>query len=124
MHWMRRHADPAGPGKQNLMSSPLRKAVPMCKFQILTAVLIAAALAGCDRKPPPAAQVRPIRTVTVERGTDGESVSLTGQVRAKDQVSLAFRLDGRMLERPVAVGDAHGRAVRRQARPAEPAERA
>ena len=35
----------------------------------------------------------------------GEIVSLTGQVRAKDQASLAFRLDGRMIERPVNVGD-------------------
>ncbi len=77
----------------------------MCKFQIMTAVLIAAALAGCDKKPPPAAQARPVRTVTVERGAEGETVSLTGQVRAKDQVSLAFRLDGRMIERPVNVGD-------------------
>jgi membrane fusion protein, multidrug efflux system len=77
----------------------------MCKFQMLTAVLIAAALTGCDKKPPPAAQVRPVRIATVERGAEGETVSLTGQVRAKDQVSLAFRLDGRMLERPVHVGD-------------------
>ena len=38
-------------------------------------------------------------------GAEGETVSLTGQVRAKDQVSLAFRLDGRMIERPVNVGD-------------------
>jgi membrane fusion protein, multidrug efflux system len=30
---------------------------------------------------------------------------MTGQIRAKDQVSLAFRLDGRMIERPVNVGD-------------------
>ena len=36
---------------------------------------------------------------------EGEIVSLTGQVRAKDEVSLAFRLDGRMIERPVHVGD-------------------
>ena len=43
--------------------------------------------------------------VTVEQGAEGEIVSLTGQVRAKDQVSLAFRLDGRMIERPVHVGD-------------------
>jgi RND family efflux transporter MFP subunit len=78
----------------------------MCKFQIVTAVLIAAALVGCDKKPPPAAQARPVRAITVERGVEGETVSLTGQVRAKDQVSLAFRLDGRMLERPAGVGDA------------------
>jgi RND family efflux transporter MFP subunit len=77
----------------------------MRKVQILTAILLAAALTGCDRKPPPAAQVRPVRTVTVERGAEGETVSLTGQVRAKDQVSLAFRLDGRMIKRLVNVGD-------------------
>jgi membrane fusion protein, multidrug efflux system len=105
MHWMRRHTDPGGPGKPSPTPSPLRKAVPMCKFQIFSAVLIAAALASCDKKPPPAAQVRPVRIVTVERGAEGEIVSLTGQVRAKDQVSLAFRLDGRMIKRLVNVGD-------------------
>ena len=56
-----------------------------------------------------------MRTVTVERGAEGETVSLTGQVRAKDHVSLAFRLDGRMTERPVNVGDvlAAGQVVAR-----------
>jgi len=88
----------------NLRATP-RKAAPMFKPQILWVALIAATVAGCDRKPPPAAQVRPVRTVTVESGADGETVSLTGQVRAKDQVNLAFRLDGRMIERPVNVGD-------------------
>ncbi len=78
----------------------------MSKLQIITAVLIAAALSGCDRKPPPAAQARPVRTVTVERSAEGEILSLTGQIRAKDQVSLAFRLDGRMIKRPANVGDA------------------
>jgi RND family efflux transporter MFP subunit len=77
----------------------------VCKFQILTAILIAAALAACDKKPPPAAQVRPVRVMTVEQGTEAETLSLTGQVRAKDQVSLAFRLDGRMTKRLVHVGD-------------------
>ena len=41
----------------------------------------------------------------VEHGGEGETVSLTGHVRAKDQVNLAFRLDGRMIARPVNVGD-------------------
>ena len=77
----------------------------MCKSWILTAVLIAAALTGCDKKAPPAAQDRPVRAVTVEHSPDGETVSLTGQVRAQDEVSLAFRLAGRMIGRPVHVGD-------------------
>jgi membrane fusion protein, multidrug efflux system len=77
----------------------------MLTSRIAAAALIAASLAACDKKPPPAAEVRPVRVVTVKRGAEGETVSLTGQVRAKDQVSLAFRLEGRMIKRLVNVGD-------------------
>ena len=83
----------------------LRKAAPMFKSRIAVAALIAATVAGCDKTSPPLPEARPVRTVTIEHGAEGEIVSLTGQVRAKDQVSLAFRLDGRMIERPVHVGD-------------------
>jgi RND family efflux transporter MFP subunit len=77
----------------------------MFKPQILCVALIAATVAGCDKPAPPAPGPRPVQTVTVERGAQGETVSLTGQIRAKDQVSLAFRIDGRMTERSVNVGD-------------------
>jgi membrane fusion protein, multidrug efflux system len=77
----------------------------MFKSQIVAVALIAAIVTGCDDRAPSAPQPRPVRTVTVEHGAEGETVSLTGQVRAKDQVSLAFRVDGRMTERPVNVGD-------------------
>lgn len=73
--------------------------------RILAFVLILAALTGCDDKAPPAAEARPVRTLTVERVASGETFSLTGQIQAKDRVSLAFRLDGRMAERLVRVGD-------------------
>jgi membrane fusion protein, multidrug efflux system len=81
------------------------KAAQMFKSQIAAAALIAATITGCNQAAPPISEVRPVRTVTVHEGAEGEIVSLTGQVRAKDQVSLAFRLDGRMIERPVNVGD-------------------
>ena len=77
----------------------------MSKFRILAAVLIAAIVTGCDNPAPSAPQIRPVRTVTIAGRAEGEMVSLTGQIRAKDQASLAFRLDGRMIERPVNVGD-------------------
>jgi membrane fusion protein, multidrug efflux system len=77
----------------------------MFKPQILCAALIVATVTGCDKPAPPTSQARPVRTVTVERGAEGETVSLTGHIRAKDQASLAFRLDGRMIERPVNVGE-------------------
>jgi len=77
----------------------------MFKPQILCAALIAATVTACDKPAPLTPQARPVRTVTVERVADGEAVSLTGHIRAKDQVNLAFRLDGRVVERPVNVGD-------------------
>ncbi len=77
----------------------------MLTFRVIAAVLIAATLSGCDKKEAHDPPARPVRTVTIERGVNEETVSLTGQIRAKDEISLAFRINGRMLDRPVNVGD-------------------
>src|SRR4029453_16622390 len=66
---------------------------------------VAVLLAGCQEPAPPPPEVRPVRTVTVERRAGGAPVSLAGQIRAQDEASLAFRIDGRMLERRVSIGD-------------------
>ena len=60
---------------------------------IAAAALIAVSVAGCNKASPPTSAARPVRTVTIEHRAEGEIVSLTGHVRAKDEVSLAFRLD-------------------------------
>jgi len=83
----------------------LGKGRPMMTSRIAAAALIVASLAACDKKPPADAEVRPVRAVTVDHGAEGEIISLTGQVRAKDQASLAFRLEGRIIKRHVNVGD-------------------
>src|SRR5262245_56231821 len=62
-------------------------------------------LNACGDSAPPPAQVRPVRTLVVEKQLVGESVALTGQVRAQDELSLAFRIDGKLIERLVNVGD-------------------
>jgi membrane fusion protein, multidrug efflux system len=77
----------------------------LLRSNIAVAALLAMTVAGCNKPAPPTEAARPVRTVTVEHRAEGEIVSLTGHVRAKDQASLAFRLDGRMIERPVNVGD-------------------
>jgi membrane fusion protein, multidrug efflux system len=77
----------------------------MLKSRVV-AVLLAATVAGCEKPPPAPPPPRPVRTVTVEPRAEGDIVSLTGQVRAKEQVSLAFRIDGRMVSRLVHAGDA------------------
>jgi multidrug efflux pump subunit AcrA (membrane-fusion protein) len=70
----------------------------LCRFDRAT-------VTGCDKPVPPTSQARPVRTVAVERRAEGETVSLRAHIRAKGQASLAFRLNGRMIERPVNVGD-------------------
>jgi membrane fusion protein, multidrug efflux system len=77
----------------------------MLDVRIVGAFIAALTLAACNKADPAAPEARPVRTIAVGQGAEGEIVSLTGQVRAKDDVSLAFRVDGRMVERPVHVGD-------------------
>ena len=71
-------------------------------------LLMAAALplAGCGQDaPPPAPEVRPVRFVRAERRVLEDDVSLTGQIHAREEISLAFRTGGRVVERRVQVGN-------------------
>ena len=77
------------------------------RARLSMAVAVLTVLSGCEQPPPPAAPgARPVRTVTVERRAEGELVSLTGQIKAQNEVSFAFRMDGRLATRLVNVGDA------------------
>ena len=69
------------------------------------AAILALLLAGCGKeekaeKP----EIRPVRTVTVELRETGETVSLTGEIQPRYQADIGFRVDGKILERPVDVG--------------------
>jgi RND family efflux transporter MFP subunit len=77
----------------------------MANMRIPAAVMVAVLLAGCDKPPQATPPARPVRAITVERSASGETVSATGQVRAENEVNLAFRIDGRVIERTVNLGD-------------------
>ncbi|ODT20538.1 MAG: efflux transporter periplasmic adaptor subunit [Hyphomicrobium sp. SCN 65-11] len=65
-----------------------------------------AVLAGCRSDTETAqSQPRPVRTVVAEKRVAITPVTLTGRIEADDEVSLAFRISGRVLERNVNVGD-------------------
>ena len=69
-------------------------------------VLAPLVLSACQRREEAAVpEVRPVRTVTVERSEAGALVSMTGRVEAKDEVNLAFRISGRLLENNLRQGD-------------------
>jgi RND family efflux transporter MFP subunit len=71
-----------------------------CTLSVLGLFLLVAGGAA----PPPPEDVRPVRTVVAAAHAEGESVSLTGHIRARTEESLAFRIDGRMIARRVDVG--------------------
>ncbi|MBP2316763.1 efflux RND transporter periplasmic adaptor subunit [Azospirillum soli] len=65
-----------------------------------------ALLAACNSGEETVADpVRPVRVAAAERHEAGETLSLPGEIQAQDEVSLSFRVDGRMIERLVNVGD-------------------
>jgi membrane fusion protein, multidrug efflux system len=66
-----------------------------------------ASLAGCQRGGDESTEpeVRPVRSVTIAKSEGGSSITLSGRIAAKDEVAVAFRLPGRLIERSVNVGD-------------------
>src|SRR5947207_7146403 len=75
----------------------------------LTAVtgslVLISGLTACKKEEKTAApDIRPVRTVTVEPSAAGETVSLTGDIQPRYQADIGFRVNGKILERPVDVG--------------------
>lgn len=75
-----------------------------CHRSILGAILLVAILVGCDKKEAPEPDIRPVRAITVEPGANAELTTLTGEIRARYESDLGFRIDGKIIERPVDVG--------------------
>ena len=73
----------------------------------LVALLGALLLLGaCQREAEqPAPEIRPVRTITIEKRAAGSTVAITGNVQAQNEINEAFRIDGRLIERMVDVGD-------------------
>jgi len=63
-------------------------------------------LAGCEGSDETSeVEIRPVRVVTVGQQSSGDTVSLTGTIQAETEVNLAFRIDGRMIERSASIGN-------------------
>lgn len=76
------------------------------RWRLAPLVLLAAALAGCDRgADAPAPRSVAVRTAIVHAAPYAPTQSITGEIRARTQSDLSFKLGGRMIERLVNVGD-------------------
>src|SRR5215831_6965335 len=77
-------------------------------FRVIAAVGVLAlisALTACKKEEKAAApDIRPVRTVTVEPKQAGDTLSLTGQIQPRYQADIGFRVNGKILKRPVDVG--------------------
>jgi RND family efflux transporter MFP subunit len=67
---------------------------------------LAALLVACSRPAPPPEPVRSVRTITVGQTSAGGSIDYAGEVRARTESRLSFRVAGKMTARPVELGDA------------------
>ncbi len=73
----------------------------------LVTIVVPTLLAACEPQADSAAppEQRPVRTITVEKRQVGSLSSFTGRIEAVDEVSLGFRIAGRILENNLKLGD-------------------
>lgn len=87
-------------------TSAVRRTRPAHSPALVALASTIALLSACDRGgEAPAPEIRPVRFVTVETFAAGETVALTGSVQAEKEINQSFRIDGRMVEREVSIGD-------------------
>src|SRR5688500_17030553 len=80
-----------------------RGALPGATVLVLAAAsMLAACQPEVDAAPP---EPRPVRTVTVEKQQAGVTITLTGRIDAQDEVTLSFRIAGRIMESDLKLGD-------------------
>src|SRR5258705_8034511 len=74
--------------------------------QIVLVIAVTLPLGACSKEQPKKVEIRPVRVISVQHALSGDTITLTGQIQAKDQINLAFRIGGgRLQERNVTVGD-------------------
>jgi len=69
----------------------------------LAALALLPACRNAEDATPP--EVRPVRATTIETRAIGDTVALTGTVQAQTEINQSFRIDGRLIERAVDIGD-------------------
>jgi RND family efflux transporter MFP subunit len=69
---------------------------------LATATLLAACQPKVDNSVP---EARPVRTMTVEKRASGVPIVLTGRIEADDEVALAFRIAGRIVQNDTKLGE-------------------
>ena len=75
------------------------------RYALPIALAAAVGLAACSKTQTAPAPVRAVRTLTVAAQSAGGSYEYAGEVRARTESRLSFRVGGKMLRRAVDLGD-------------------
>jgi RND family efflux transporter MFP subunit len=73
-------------------------------YSTVLACVAALALAACSKPEPPPEPIRAVKLLTVGLDTLNLSSEFAGDVRARTESRLGFRVGGKLLQRPVEVG--------------------
>jgi RND family efflux transporter MFP subunit len=86
------------------MKNPLARRSAL-NYVLLISVSSVAVLVGCERQTVEREPVvRPVRILTIGAGSEGRSLSYSGQLRAGETAELGFEVPGRIIELPVNEG--------------------
>jgi membrane fusion protein, multidrug efflux system len=86
-----------------------RAAPPIRRRASLGSLCVAAAIlsllvTACDKKKAEEPDIRPVWTVSVASGDGKELTTLTGEICARYESDLGFRIDGKIIDRPIDIG--------------------
>ncbi len=69
-----------------------------------TALFLVAALAACGKAPPAQEPVRAVKVVTIGASTFGSQAEFSGEVKARVESRIGFRVPGKIIKRQVDLG--------------------
>ncbi|HYP86442.1 efflux RND transporter periplasmic adaptor subunit [Variovorax sp.] len=79
-------------------------AFPRILGLILAGAVVATAVGGCKQAPPPPEPVRAVKVMEVAADRFGTAVEFSGEVRARIETRLGFRVTGKITERQAQLG--------------------
>ncbi len=73
-------------------------------WRFALAIVVLASLAACGKGEAPQEPVRAVKVMTVGESGSGFELEFSGEVRARIESSLSFRVGGKLLSRPAEIG--------------------